>query len=325
MPRFVALAPEIVLGVGLAVSCVSLLRGGHRAGRMARLALLAAALGALVAALLTRNVVDEFLFLAYRIDAFSQYSKALVLGAVLLAAVAGGTKPPWHDERVGAPFFGMVAAAGAVAAASATDLVLLWLSLEAVGVAFVLTAAAEGEWSSRAAAIHDELMRWLAPSLLVMLGLVLVAALAGTTRFTDLADLAQDVQSEPAGAAGMLMVLAGLAWRAGLAPVTAARQFTARQEGSERAALGVSVWIALAAIGVRFLAVALEPWLGRMGIAVLVGLLAFGVLVPAFTLWVRATREDARRPVLLTASVAGLGLAAAAFAAWAWEASAALP
>lgn len=325
MPRAVSLLPELVVVLGLAFAFGALLAGIPRAGRVARTALRVTALAGLLAAVLTRNMVDEYLFLAYRIDSFSQYAKALVFSAALLPLVAAPGFSEHDDARFGAPFFSLVATAGAVAAASAADLLLLWLVLEAVGVAFVLTAAAEGEWRARERLMEGELVRWLVPSMLMMLGIVMVGALAGTTRFTDLTDLISDVQAEPAGSAGMLMVLAALGWRAGFAPLQAARSFARGDAFGGRVALAVAVWTALAALFVRMAVVALEGWVTRAAIAFLVGALSFGVLAVAFGAWMRSGSAEPRRPVVAIASVIGLGLAAAAFAAWAFEAAGALP
>ena len=247
MSRVVGLAPEVAL-VLTAIMLFVMMPGGSR-----RAPLVVAVVGgivALAAAVATLGVGDEFLYVAYRVDAFSQAVKAVVLAGMLVAAGVGGTatRPGPRAEEL---FFLVVAALGLAAAASLADTLALFLALEIASAAMMALAGlgivAEGRrgWG--------RLVRTtLVPSALGALGLALLTGATGATRLTDVtAALAGDA-AHPAALAGAALVLAGLLVRWGAAPFYAWCPWLMR-DASPLVALfaGTAGWAGVGAVFVR--------------------------------------------------------------------------
>jgi formate hydrogenlyase subunit 3/multisubunit Na+/H+ antiporter MnhD subunit len=293
--RATALLPEGALFSALALAFMAAVVGGPRAGRLAKAAWGGGAAVGLLAAVLTVGEADDFLFGAYRVDAFSQFVKALVLAGALAAVHAGRTE---HAARVTGPFLRLASVTALVAAASAADLLLLWLLCELATVAHIVVVGGEGRWSSNERAVRALVAAWLPTALVFALGTVIAAAAAETTRFAQIEGVFP--------AAGGLLILVALVARAGLAPWRAAVAIAGGAEGMPIAVLaGASLWTLLVAAAIRVAAL-LAGASGAWTIPALIALAA----VPAGMAALVVTRGAAPRPGRLPGVVAALiGLA----------------
>jgi NADH:ubiquinone oxidoreductase subunit 2 (subunit N) len=213
MPRAASLAVEACLGVAALVAFVALLAGSARAGRAARRAACWGAAAALVAALATITSDAVWFFEALRVDASTQAMKAVVAAGLLLSMLRRERAGFAQSSAVG-PFFALVCAAALALAASAGDLLVLWIALEIGSAALLIAVAAGGSWSTREALVRRLVSSWLPTSLVLLLGTVLLAAIAGATRFADLETLLPDLRREPVVVTGMVLIVGAIFARA---------------------------------------------------------------------------------------------------------------
>jgi len=242
--RWVAVLPELVLAVALALAFGAALLARGPAGLVSRAAWVGGAAGAFAAAVLTHGAADDFLFAAYRVDPYTQFVKAVVSAGSLIAAVAArGEGGAFVGARVTGPFLRLAALTTLVAAASAADLLVLWILLELVAVAHVAALATEGRWSANAALVWRAVGGWLPTALVLGLGVVLTGAEAETLRLPDLEGIAPNP--------GVALVLLAILVRAGTAPLTAVRALLRGEENAPLTALSGAWWILLVAVAVR--------------------------------------------------------------------------
>lgn len=243
--RALALLPELVLAVAMVPAFAAVLSGGAHAGRLARGAWVAGAAGALAAAVASIAVADDFFFSAYRVDAFSQLVKALVLVGALAAAMRSRADDgAWGDARATGPLLRLLAVSTFVAAASAADLLLLWVLFEVAAVAHLVTVATEGRWSLHEGQVRRLVATWLPTAVIFALGCVMAGAEAETTRFDEL----EGALPSPGG----LLVFVAVLARAGLQPWQAAVALARGGEGAGVAVLsGASWWTLAVAVAIR--------------------------------------------------------------------------
>ncbi len=242
--RWVGVLPELVLAVALVLAFGAALRARAPAGRVARLAWVGGAAGSLAAAVAAHGVADDFLFAAYRVDPYTQFIKAVVSAGALVAALAARGEGGAHvDARVTGPFLRLAALTTLIAAASAADLLILWVLLELVAVAHIAALATEGRWSVNAALVRRSVAGWLPTALVLGLGVVLTGAEAETLRLPDLEGIAPNP--------GIALVLLAILVRAGTAPLAAARALARAHENAPLVALSGAWWVLLVAVAVR--------------------------------------------------------------------------
>lgn len=185
--RALSLLPEACLGVAGSIVFAALVAAGSRAGRVAHRAALTGAALAVVSAILTLRADDQWLFAAYRVDLVSQIAKAAIGGGILMTALLGRRAgDPFSGARAVGPFFRLVAALALCVAASAADLLALWLAVETATAALLVVLAAEGRWSSVEKLVRRLVAGVLPSALLIGLGVVVMAGVAGSTRYEDL-------------------------------------------------------------------------------------------------------------------------------------------
>lgn len=285
MNRLVALAPELAL-VWTSVTLFAMMPGRRR--RASGVVLVVGGIAALAAAIGTIGVSDEFLYLAYRVDAYSQVAKAIVMAGLVLASTARGAtghpEPAAEDQ-----FFLAVAALGLVAAASLVDVLALFLALEITSVA-MLALAGLGSLADGHRGWGRLTRTSLTPSALGALGLALLVGATGATRLADITSAVGADAAQPAAFAGAALFLCGFLVRWGAAPFYAWLPHLLR-DPSPRVALfaGTSIWMGLGVVIVRLVA-ALAP-LGH-SLAVLLALVA--VVAFLFGTFNLRPRRDAR-------------------------------
>ncbi|MDQ6772534.1 MAG: hypothetical protein M3024_06035 [Candidatus Dormibacteraeota bacterium] len=243
-------------------------------------------------------------------DRFSLYAKAAVLiGLLVIASVSG-----WGEERTPrALAAAFLAAFGAMVAASAASLVGLWAGLELAalaGVAGFRWGLAPESWTEAAVSRGS---RFLAVSgltaALTALGFAFVAAFAASTQLTTIAAVLTAPRASAPLAVAVLVLLAALALRVGLAPFQALLLSEEETWPPAAAALGTLVIAAGVIVAARLLAslvgvnAAWAPW--------------FSALAAVAMLWggLRAAWLRSPRTVAVWLTVQQVGWIAAGLAA----------
>ena len=211
IPREASLAVEACLVLAAGMAFVAMLMGGPRAGPLARRAMLIGGVAAVVAALLTLTSDAVWFFEALRVDLVTQSLKGLIaLGVVVLAA-----RRPAPDiaPRAVLPFFVLVAAFGLCIAAGAGDLLVLWIALDIASAAIVLAVATGGSAERSAGEVRRLLAAWLPWSLVMLLGIIMTAAIAGTTRLTELETIMPTLHALPIAVTGVALICLSIVLR----------------------------------------------------------------------------------------------------------------
>lgn len=196
IPREASLAVEGCLGVALATAYLGMLMRGPRGAALAQRALLGGGIAALLAAVLTLRSDAVWFFDALRVDTLTQTLKGLVASGVIVIAL----------RRPVAPFFILVAATGLTLAAGAGDLLVLWVALDIASAAVVLAVATGSESVGRMAEVRRLVFAWLPMSLLMLLGIIMTAGLAGSTRLTDIETVLPSMRGLPIAVAGVTLI-----------------------------------------------------------------------------------------------------------------------
>lgn len=227
--------PEALVVAG-AIALVILGRARRRLRGWLPTAAAALALVALIVELWAGGTVASYLSGAFAQDRFALFAKS----AVLLATALVIAVTDWSDED--APAIGMamilLAAFGAMVVASAGDFVGLWAGLELAAVAgVVLVSMRRTELGLRLLIVGG------AASALVLIGLAFVYAAAGSA---DLQTVRRTISSAGATlplAIPVMLLISGLAVRAGLPPF----QIVRVPVGLGASPLGAGLVIGLAA------------------------------------------------------------------------------
>jgi NADH-quinone oxidoreductase subunit N len=113
----------------------------------------------------------------------------------------------------------LFALCGMMLAASANDLIMLFVSLELITVSFyVLTSFQRARLKSLESGVKYLIMGAVSSAFMVY-GIALIFGLAGTTNFARLADIAAAMSAKPLFLAGVLMVFIGLCFKMAAFPV----------------------------------------------------------------------------------------------------------
>jgi NADH-quinone oxidoreductase subunit N len=155
----------------------------------------------------------------YVYDPFALFFKRffLVAAALILIMAAGYAD---QLETGVTEYYSLIlfALAGMMTAASANHLALLFVSLELITVSFyVLTSFQRRRLQSLEAGVKYLILGALASAFLVY-GIALVFGASGTMSFTELARLSPALATRPLLVLGLLMVLAGLAFKIAAVP-----------------------------------------------------------------------------------------------------------
>jgi NADH-quinone oxidoreductase subunit N len=292
--RFLVLAPELALALAAAAIVALTLTGSPTRGRWARRLLALGLLIALGAASWSLGVgaADDFLFAAYRVDGFSQLGKALVAALGLVAMQAGRADDgQWAAARADGALCAALTALGLTLAVSAADLLVLLLALELAGLAFVGHIAAGGRRAGVESPARRVLVPRLAATLLMFAGIVVLAGLAGSTRFDDVATLLAGPAVPGLWVAGVALAGAGLFAALGVPPFHTGWLALETSTAPGVAGFGATaLWATAALVTVR-LAAQLGPHDATFG----AGLAALGAVTVALGLARAARAPDVRR------------------------------
>jgi NADH-quinone oxidoreductase subunit N len=158
---------------------------------------------------------------AFLLDGFAIVVQVVLLGAAALCLLAGGADIlPGESHAAAEPGFFLLATLGAMLAASAAEMVSLFLALELLAInLYVLTGLARRGTGGISAGL-GYLLLGAASSATLLYGLALVFGLSGETRLPAAGQaLAALRGTQPALLLALCLVLAGFALRMGLLPV----------------------------------------------------------------------------------------------------------
>ncbi|MEO1014449.1 MAG: NADH-quinone oxidoreductase subunit NuoN [Pseudomonadota bacterium] len=210
--------PELALVLG----AMGLLIYGvfdDEAGEVVSLACVGLLLAATALVALGGGVDAEAFAGAFRIDAFSQFAKALIFGAAAFAILMS------NEEREGSgvrrfeyPILITLAAVGMGLMVSANDLIALYMAIETQSLAlYVLAAINRDSRRSTEAGLKYFVLGALSSGLLLY-GASLVYGFTGATGFEAIARVATAEGASPGLVVGLVFMICGLAFKVSAAP-----------------------------------------------------------------------------------------------------------
>ncbi|HXO59300.1 MAG TPA: NADH-quinone oxidoreductase subunit N [Candidatus Acidoferrum sp.] len=158
---------------------------------------------------------------AFLLDGFAIFIQVMLLGAAALCLLAGRADIlPGESPGAAEPGFFLLATLGAMLAASATEMVSLFLALELLAVnLYVLTGLARRGAGGIGAGL-GYLVLGAASSAILLYGLALTFGLSGETRLNAAGQAVAALHgTKPALLLALSLILAGFAVRFGLLPV----------------------------------------------------------------------------------------------------------
>ena len=158
---------------------------------------------------------------AFLLDGFAIFTDVVLLGAAALCLLASAADIlPGESPAPAEPGFFLLATLGAMLAASAAEMVSLFLALELLAInLYVLTGLARRGAGGISAAV-GYLAVGAASSAVLLYGLALIFGLTGETRLAVAGQAMAALRgNQPALLLALCLVLAGLALRMGLLPV----------------------------------------------------------------------------------------------------------
>lgn len=210
------LATEILTGViGLLVLVSGLVlpqRGKAIVGKLSVLALLLV----LIYTIFRFHVHQSFFDGIYLVDSYGSFFKILFLLAALLVMLSAGKYIERFRER-SSEFYALMifATLGMMIMACAGDLITVYLGLELMTVSFyILTAYLLNDERSAEAGLKY-LILGAVSSAVMLFGVSLIYALSGTT---IIGEIAAKINTQPALIAGIVMLLAGFAFKISAVP-----------------------------------------------------------------------------------------------------------
>ncbi|MBP1760472.1 MAG: proton-translocating NADH-quinone oxidoreductase, chain [Firmicutes bacterium] len=210
------LATEILTAViGLLVLVSGLVlpqRGREIVGKMSVLALLLV----LIYTIFRFHVHQSFFGGIYLVDSYGSFFKILFLLAALLVMLSTGKYIERFRER-SSEFYALMifATLGMMIMACAGDLITVYLGLELMTVSFyILTAYLLNDERSAEAGLKY-LILGAVSSAVMLFGVSLIYALSGTT---VIGEIAAKINTQPALIAGIVMLLAGFAFKISAVP-----------------------------------------------------------------------------------------------------------
>lgn len=158
---------------------------------------------------------------AFLLDGFAIFIDVVVLAAAALTLLASRADIlPGDGEAAAMPGFFLLATLGAMLAASAGDMVSLFLALELLAVNLYLLSVLARRGLAPATAGFGYLVAGAASSALLLYGLALVFGLSGETQLTAAGRaMAAIAPNQPAVLLALTLLLGGLSLRMGLLPV----------------------------------------------------------------------------------------------------------
>ncbi|MEM6538549.1 MAG: NADH-quinone oxidoreductase subunit NuoN [Pseudomonadota bacterium] len=211
--------PELALAVGAMFLLVLGVFQKSRSGELIAMLCVGLLLTATAIVAVGGNLTAEPFGGAFKIDAFSQFSKVTVFGAAAFAILMStdGTSSKLL-QRFEYPILITFAAIGMALMVSSNDLIALYMSVETQSLAlYVLASFNRDSRRSTEAGLKYFVLGALSSGLLLY-GSSLVYGFAGTTSFEGIAAVATDGRANTGLVIGLVFVICGLAFKVSAAP-----------------------------------------------------------------------------------------------------------
>ncbi|MBI1392211.1 MAG: NADH-quinone oxidoreductase subunit NuoN [Alphaproteobacteria bacterium] len=215
-----ALLPEIALVIGaVALLTYGVFQGEESRDDLVSILCVGLLLGAVALVASTGGAAAAAFDGAFRIDAFSQFSKAIIFGAAAFAILmSADASPTGALKRFEYPVLIVLASVGMSLMVSANDLIALYMSIETQSLAlYVLAAFNRDSRRSTEAGLKYFVLGALSSGLLLY-GASLVYGFAGSTSFPAIAAVATGPAASPGLVVGLVFVICGLAFKVSAAP-----------------------------------------------------------------------------------------------------------
>ena len=213
--------PELILVVGGMTLLVYGVYRGDAASRQISIAAVLLLAAALVAAMLTaRGGEDAAVFDAsFRIDAFSAFAKILIFAAAAFAILMSDRY--LAGEKLGRfefPVLILFAAFGMSLMASASDLVTLYMGVEAQSLSLYILATFNRDSRRSTEAGLKYFVLGALSSCLLLYGASLIYGFSGSTQFDAIATAAGASSDRTGLVIGLVFLISGLAFKVSAAP-----------------------------------------------------------------------------------------------------------
>lgn len=210
------LAPEIIIALlGMFVLVLGLVLPDSRKNVMGKVTLI----GLVIAGIATVKIfgISEALFNGvYNIDAFGNFFKLLFLsGAIIVVLFAGTYNEKYTEKRFEFYSFFVFTILGMMVMASAGELLTMYIGLELMTISFYILTAYLSEDQLSVEAGLKYLILGAISSAVLLWGISLVYAAAGTTVISQIASL---LTVNPVLIAGVLLMAAGFAFKVSAVP-----------------------------------------------------------------------------------------------------------
>ena len=213
----IALRPELLIAVsGLVLLLVGAVGGDKRTGLVSTLAVVAMiAAGALVVIGSPATAFHG----AFSVDAFSRYSKVLILaGSALSVLMAGDFFAGRKSERFELPVLMLFATLGMMLMVSASSFIALYMGLELQSLALYVLAAFDRDSPRSSEAGLKYFVLGALSSGMLLYGISLVYGFTGTTTFSGVAAAIPHMGANIGLIFGLVFIAAGLAFKVGAVP-----------------------------------------------------------------------------------------------------------
>lgn len=208
---FMALMPLLILSAG---SVLCLLAGALRTGKYLYVATITAVL---IAMIWSCAFTGEAVLAGISITPFSRFSSAFLYGTAIVALLLASS----YNSRLDIsgeeyPATVLFALTGMGVTCAATDLLMLFLGLEAFTFAFYILVAIRRDSAKGGEAGLKYLLNGTLSAAIMAMGMALLYADTGTLKLAELANAG--AASEPLFLAGCCLVLLGMAFKLSLVP-----------------------------------------------------------------------------------------------------------
>ena len=213
--------PELLLLLGALGTFASTLRT-QGAGSTARTVALAASLAALVACAFTMDTNTTLFSGAYRVDAFSQWLKLVVLAGFTFVLILGNKLPDIREEvKAEYHLFLILSVTGQVLLMSSIDVIALVISLELSSFPLYLMVAMRRERGGQKMQMESAvkyIMFGIAANGVMLFGLSYLFGLTGTTSLPEMMKALAPQVGTPIAITGLALTFAGLFYKLAIFP-----------------------------------------------------------------------------------------------------------
>ncbi len=212
--------PELLLVIGAMVLLIAGVTIGEKIAKQISFTAVLLLVGAILLVLFGPGASNISLFNeAFRIDAFSDFSKVIIFGAAAFAILMSDRYlAGLQSGRFEYPVLILLATFGMALMVSATDLISLYMGIETQSLALYILAAFNRDSRRSTEAGLKYFVLGALSSCLLLYGASLVYGFTGSTSFAEIARVASAAHSNTGLVIGLVFMISGLAFKVSAAP-----------------------------------------------------------------------------------------------------------